>query len=165
MLCLQEIIFYLVELPVRNNELITKADFLIADCFVSAGRQNAYHDEKCENLTLLAGWLRDNWHPGHVKLSNIAIRSSPGCVRMQRDKRIKFDRDYKHPRSKRLNSLTNGWRLTMPLHTSQAVEPALKPGPVEELHGESHRLSRQKSFTKMPGYLENSRDQKIIDHL
>ena len=82
MLCLQEIIFYLVELPVWNNELIAKSDFLIADCFVSAGRQNAYHDEKSENLTLLAGWLRDNWHPVVSNCQTLALGAAPavsGC--------------------------------------------------------------------------------------
>ena len=77
MLCLQEIIFYLVELPVWNNELIAKADFLIANCFVSAGRQNAYHDEKSENLTLLAGWLRDNWHPVVSNCQTLALGAAP----------------------------------------------------------------------------------------
>jgi hypothetical protein len=79
MLCLQEIIFYLVELPVWNNELIAKADFFIADCFVSAGRQNAYHDEKSENLTLLAGWLRDNWHPVVSNCQTLALEQPRLC--------------------------------------------------------------------------------------
>ena len=81
MLCLQEIIFYLVELPVWNNELITKADFLIADCFVSAGRQNAYHDEKSENLTLLQGGCVTSGTRSCQIVKHLALGAAPvfGC--------------------------------------------------------------------------------------